>query len=143
MPMRPYPDDREDEPVQFTLSQFVRQAARYFIQMKNTQDPDDEQTFLKFVLAGRRGLEREEQRSVTLNVTQGQSDIEDVTTTRDYDSLIGTTKTLPYLVPLTVWPVPSFRDTLTASNHVTSIAYDRNVSLPCLSLSHLYLLNLR
>ena len=127
MPTRAYPDDRQDEPVQLTLSQFVQEASEYFLNMTNSRD--DEQTFLKFILAGRRGLQREEQRSITLNMTQGQPNIRDITVTRDYDSLIGTTKTLPYLVPLTVWPVPSFRDTLTANNHVTSVAHDHNVSL--------------
>ena len=127
MPMRAYPDDREDDPVQLTLSEFVEEGAEYYRQVGESED--DDMTFLKFVLAGRRGLDLEEQRTITLNVTQGQPDIRNITATRDYDSLIGTTKTLPYLVPLTVWPVPSFRDTLKTSNHVTSIAYDGNVSL--------------
>jgi hypothetical protein len=124
--MRAYPDDRADEPVQLTLSEFIQEGAEYYHRIGDSDD--DDLTFLKFVLAGRRGLDMEEQQSITLNVTQGQPDIRNVTTTRDYDSLIGTTKTLPYLVPLTVWPIPSFRDTLKTSNHVTSIAYDGNVS---------------
>lgn len=126
MPIRAYPDDREDNPVQLTLSEFVQEGAEYYHHVGDSDN--DDLTFLKFILAGRRGLDLEEQRTITLNVTQGQPDIRNVTTTRDYDSLIGTTKTLPYLVPLTVWPVPSFRDTLKTSNHVMSIAYDGNVS---------------
>ena len=74
-------------------------------------------------------MDLEEQRTITLDVTQGQSDIWNITTTRDYDSLIETTKTLPYLVPLTVWPIPSFRDTLKTSNHVTYI----HVLLPAIA----------
>ena len=83
--------------------------------------------FLKFILAGRRGLDIDIQRNITLNVCQGLPDILQITATRDFDSLIGTTKTLPYSVPFTVWPAPSFRDTLTANNHVTAIASDNQV----------------
>ncbi|KAG9308264.1 hypothetical protein JVU11DRAFT_12151 [Chiua virens] len=124
MPMRLYPDDREPEPVQLTLSEFVREASGYYNAIGN-HNRDDELEFLKFVLAGRRGLQLNDQRSITVNAIQGQPDIDRVTATHDYDSLIGTTQTLPYLVALTVWPVPSFRDTLKSNNHVTSIAYNQ------------------
>ncbi|KAH9011919.1 hypothetical protein EDB85DRAFT_2159465, partial [Lactarius pseudohatsudake] len=38
--------------------------------------------------------------------------------TRDFDSAIGVTRNLPYTSPFNVYPVASFRDTLTKSNHV-------------------------
>ncbi|KAI6009140.1 hypothetical protein EDC04DRAFT_2610733 [Pisolithus marmoratus] len=83
---------------------------------------EDELKFLKFILAGRDGVELQDQRNVTLNVLQGLPDISQVAVTHDYDSLISTTKTLPYIMPLTVWPSPSFRDTLKVNNHVTALA---------------------
>ncbi|KAG8214946.1 hypothetical protein J3R82DRAFT_10136 [Butyriboletus roseoflavus] len=134
MVIMPYPDDREDEPVQLTLSEFIQEGVGYYNRLGRSDN--DDLTFLKFILAGRRGLDLDEQRTITLNVTQAEPDILHATMTRDYDSLIGTTRTLPYLVPLTVWPIPSFRDMLKMSNHVTSVAYDRNVSaMPCPSLA--------
>lgn len=134
MAMRPYPDDREVQPVQLTFSEFTQEATRYYTSMDSLED---EHKFLKFVLAGRCGLDLEDQYTVTVNATQGQRDIIRPTITRDYDSLIGTTKTLPYSVALTVWPVPNFRDTLTTNNHITSIAFDQRVSHLWHSLSSL------
>lgn len=126
--MRIYPDDREAAPVQLTLSEFVEEAVPYYTAL-GEGNREDELKFLKFVLAGRRGLELHNQRSITLNPIQGLRNIEHITTSRDFDSLIGTTKTLPYSVPLTVWPIPSFRDTLKSNNHVTSVAFDNQVRL--------------
>ncbi|KAG8218047.1 hypothetical protein J3R82DRAFT_3387 [Butyriboletus roseoflavus] len=140
MAIMPYPDDREDEPVQLTLSEFIQEGVGYYNRLGRSDN--DDLTFLKFILAGRRGLDLDKQRTITLNVTQAEPDILRATTTRDYDSLIGTTRTLPYLVPLTVWPIPSFRDTLKMSNHVTSVAYDRNgnaIHVPMHSIPNLTL----
>ena len=38
---------------------------------------------------------------------------------RDIDSAIGVTQDLPFRRPLAIFPLPSFRDTLTQDNHVT------------------------
>lgn len=134
MPSRPYPDDRSDEPDQLVLSEFVEEAARYYRRMARSRD--DELKFLKFILAGRRGLELETQDTITLNVMQGQPDIHNATVTRDFDSLIGTTKTLPYRVALTIWPVPSFRDTLATNNHINSLAIDDQVGISSYKLGY-------
>jgi hypothetical protein len=104
MAIRAYPDDREVNPVQLTLSEFVEEAVPYYTASQNG-NRDNELKFLKFTLAGRRGLDLNDQRSITLNPIQGLRNIDQITASRDYDSLIGTTKTLPYRVPLTVWPV--------------------------------------
>ncbi|KAI6142091.1 hypothetical protein BKA82DRAFT_4018243 [Pisolithus tinctorius] len=95
-----YPDDHECNPVQLTLHQAK-------------ENKEQSLKFLKFALAGWDGVDLDDQQNVTLNVLQGIQGIQDITVTHDYDSLIGTTKTLPYRAPLTVWPAPSFRDTLT------------------------------
>ncbi|KAI5984195.1 hypothetical protein F5J12DRAFT_787609 [Pisolithus orientalis] len=115
-----YPDDCECNPVQLTLHQWVRQGLEYWDRAKENRE--QALKFLKFALAGWDGVDLDDQWNVTLNVLQGIQDIQDITITCDYDSLIGTTKTLPYRVPLTVWPAPSFRDTLTINNHVTAPA---------------------
>lgn len=128
MALRAYPDDREHNPVQLTLLQFVDEGIRYYEAIKGGSK-EDELTFLKFILAGRRGLDINDQDNITLNVSQGLPDIRGVNATRDFDSLIGTTKTLPYSVPVTIWPAPSFRDTLTTNSHVTAIALDNEVCL--------------
>ena len=123
-----YPDDREHNPVQLTLRQFIDEALHYYNAIVDGTN-DDMLRFLKFVLASCHGLDLDTQRNITLNTCQALSDITEVTSTRNFDSLIGTTKTLPYRVPFTVWPAPSFRDMLTANNHVTAIAINNQVSL--------------
>ena len=125
--MRPYPDNRECNPIQLSLHQFVDKGISYYNAIEDGSHVQRIK-FLKLILAGRDGLDLDTQRNITLNVCQGLDDIADVTTTRDFDSLIGTTKTLPYSVPLMVWPVPSFRETLKNNSHVTAIALDDEVS---------------
>ena len=127
MAMRTYPDDRERTPIQMSLRQFVNKGIAYFNAIQDGSHIE-RMSFLKFILAGRKGLDLDTQRNVTLNVCQGLDEITQVTTTRDFDSLIRTTRTLPYSAPLTVWPAPPFRDTLTKNNHVTAIAFDNEVS---------------
>ncbi|KAG1861526.1 hypothetical protein DFJ58DRAFT_872254 [Suillus subalutaceus] len=46
------------------------------------------------------------------------------TITRDIDSVIGVSRSLPYTTALSIWPVPPFRETLTKDNHVKSRAYN-------------------
>ncbi|KIK32002.1 hypothetical protein CY34DRAFT_102396, partial [Suillus luteus UH-Slu-Lm8-n1] len=44
--------------------------------------------------------------------------------TRDLDSVIGVSDTLPYTSTLSIWPLSPFRETLRKDNHVKSHAYD-------------------
>ena len=130
MPTRLYPDDREANPDQLTFREFVQEACQLY-QAIEDGDQDDELTFLKFVLAGHRGLDPMSQCSITINALQGIPDIQDIRVTHDFDSLIGLTRTLPYLVPLMVWPVPPFRETLKVNNHVMAVAINSEVSPSC------------
>lgn len=42
-----------------------------------------------------------------------------LTLTRDFDSLVGITNDLPFQVSFSIYPVPRFRDTMSADNHFT------------------------
>lgn len=42
-----------------------------------------------------------------------------ITATRDYDSVLGWSDELAYNMPLTVWPVPPFNETLTRDVHLS------------------------
>ena len=79
--------------------------------------------FTKLMLAGR-VVEDEEERRVFLNALKGLPDTEQTTCklTGDYDSLLGFTKHLNLVVPLTIWPVPSFKYTLWRSLHIPAIS---------------------
>jgi len=48
-------------------------------------------------------------------------------TTGDFDSAIGQTRDFPFRDSLGIFPVPSFQDTLTKTNHTTGVAYDSQV----------------
>ena len=67
---------------------------------------------------------------LVLNVAQGVQPIrrEDCKITRDVDSVIVITDTLPYTDPLAVFPIPSFRDTLTDDVHLKGAAFITEVS---------------
>ncbi|KZT00450.1 uncharacterized protein LAESUDRAFT_718121 [Laetiporus sulphureus 93-53] len=84
--------------------------------------------FVHFVLAGRVKRDGEECR-VFLNprlsalipelAEMGEVAMEDTCQlTRDYDSVIGISRTLPYDRPLAVYPLPPFKDALTSDNHM-------------------------
>lgn len=52
---------------------------------------------------------------------------DDYVTSGDFDSAFGQTKDLPFVMPLAVFPIPSFQDTLTKNNHCKGDAYDSQV----------------
>lgn len=74
MPMRLYPDDCEENPVQLTLQDFINEGLEYYEAVAQG-DQNDKLKFLKFMLAGRRGLDLNNQHSIMLNVPQGIPDI--------------------------------------------------------------------
>jgi hypothetical protein len=103
-----YPDEDLPE-LQLSLRQFVAIAG---VLHAREQDSD---AFVRFVLAGRWKGHR-----IFINSRQdaaappkGQYIFR-----RDFDSAIGVTRDLPFIVPLAVFPVASFRDTLTTDNHI-------------------------
>lgn len=132
MAQRLYPDDHEIFPDQITFRQFVEEARQLYIDM-TAPNPNHgaELTFLKFVLAGRRGLNLADQRDVALNTLQGLPPLGAINLMRDYDSLMGITYDLPYSVALSIWPVPPFREVLKENNHITALIFNDMVNPPC------------
>ncbi|KAJ3529717.1 hypothetical protein NM688_g7814 [Phlebia brevispora] len=75
--------------------------------------------FLRFVLAGRKTNEAEAEdvdarTRVNINAREDDEggDDEEFTLTRDFDSVIGMTKMLPFTEPLYIYPVPNFKFTM-------------------------------
>ncbi|KAG1823821.1 uncharacterized protein BJ212DRAFT_1262604 [Suillus subaureus] len=122
-----YPDEVDDL-VQLRLDQFVGQSQDMFTRVSD--DLRSEIDFIRFVLAGRIGPEADEEVDrcrISLNAQQGVAPLPprpETTITRDIDSVIGVSRSLPYTTALSVWPVPPFKETLTRDNHLKSHAYD-------------------
>ena len=110
-----YPDETLHES-QVSLQQFVR-TAEYLLYQDQT--PDNVVRFVRFVLAGRFELDGQQIR-IFVNARQAASppSINAYQDRRDLDSAIGVTRDLPFRVALAIFPLASFRDTLTEDNHV-------------------------
>ncbi|KAF9218170.1 hypothetical protein BS17DRAFT_823392 [Gyrodon lividus] len=87
-----------------------------------TEQQEVAKAFLKFVLTGCTLLHNRNHH-ITINACQDVIEPEVYHITRDYDSLIGISKNLPYSVHLALTSVPPFRDTLTQSSHMKGPAY--------------------
>jgi hypothetical protein len=96
-------------------------------------------TFLQLVLAGKAMDDNENAVRVRLvpEMDTPAFDSVPMVLTRDFDSLLGVTYDLPFLRPLSIFPVPNFRDTLKKDNHLY-----HKVRLPVRVLYHLYTLYL-
>lgn len=110
--------DFPDEPLdtlQLTLVQFVTLCRTLF-----ESETVDRTTFIRFALAGRLEMNGKALR-VSINAKQGvlPPPLGKYDLYRDIDSVIGVTQDLPFRRPLAVFPLPSFRDTLTKDNHIT------------------------
>jgi hypothetical protein len=110
-----YPDEALHES-QVPLQQFVRTAEHLLSQ---DQTPDNMVRFIRFVLAGRFELDGHQTR-IFVNARQAASPplIDAYQHRRDLDSAIGVTRGFPFRVALALFPLASFRDTLTEDNHV-------------------------
>lgn len=108
--------DYPDEPLelcQMMLEDFVKTS-----QFLDDQPTVDDVDFVRFNLAGR--FERNGLKTrIAINSRQG-NDIRGKILHRrsDIDSVIGVSRDLPFVVPLAVFPLSSFRDTLTETNHL-------------------------
>jgi hypothetical protein len=121
-----YPDEINDL-AQLTMEQFVGHSQHLFKQFK---DLPSEVDFIRFVLAGRVGrqaTEEPDQCRVTLNCLQGLPPLPQTRISRDLDSAIGVSCTLPYTSALAIWPIPPFKEMLTKDNHAQSHAYNAQV----------------
>lgn len=101
------------EPLYLSLPQFVSRAHDLSL------GSEDAFKFLRFVLAGRLEVDGKERR-VFVNTRQGiRPPVQDkYMVCRDIDSIIGVSTDLPYKSSLAIFPMPSFRDTLTEEIHI-------------------------
>jgi hypothetical protein len=111
-----YPDESLSES-QMSLQQFVW-TARYIL----SQEQNSEETllrFIRFVLAGRFEF-NDDQIRIFVNARQGAPppSFRDYHLRRDIDSAFGVTRDLPFRVALAIFPLASFRDTLTKDIHM-------------------------
>ena len=108
--------DEELPAIQLSLKSFVSIAQGLF----SRGFPGDYEDFTRFVLTGRI-LDGEQVHRVFLNARQG-SDApakEKYEVQHDLDSVVGSSQDLPYTVSMAIFPLASFRDTLTKDNHLT------------------------
>ena len=119
--MPPYPD--EDLPkLTLSLKEFNDIAYRLLDHsLSNAVDPKHH-TFVNFVLSGRyTDPEDNLQKRINIDVLKDVTptrDIEDFKITRDYDSIIGISNNLPFTIPIAIYPIPPFDQSLTKSNHL-------------------------
>jgi hypothetical protein len=113
---------------QLTMNEFVGHSRHLFTQF---QDEQSEFDFIRFVLAARAPSADEENEGyqIRLNCLQGLPPLPDADITRDLDSVIGVSDTLPYTSSLSIWPLSPFKETLKKDNHVRSHAYDSQVRI--------------
>lgn len=106
------PPDEDLPAIQVSLSEFVSAAEQMFL-------PDQLENFLRFILAGRLQY-RDKLARIFINARQGAlvPPISEYKLYRDIDSVIGVTHDLPFRLPMAIFPLASFRDTLTEDNHL-------------------------
>jgi hypothetical protein len=134
-----YPDEIIDL-AQLTMAEFVGHSRHLYTQM---QDDQSEVDFIRFVLAARVGPLADEELDrcqVRLNCLQGIPPLPETDITRDLDSVIGISDTLPYTSTLSIWPLPPFKETLKKDNHVKSRAYNSQVRNTINSGYYIYIL---
>jgi hypothetical protein len=83
--------------------------------------------YIGTALCGRISIDEVPHRA-SVNARQGLSSPVLPEFTRDFDSAIGITRNLPFTSPFNIYPVPSFRDTLTKPNHVQGPINPQSVS---------------
>jgi hypothetical protein len=105
--------DENLEPLYLSLPQFVSRAHGLSLAS------EDAFKFLRFVLAGRLKDDDGKEHRIFVNTRQGikPPTKDKYTVSRDIDSIIGVSSDLPYKSSLAIFPMPSFRDTLTEDIH--------------------------
>jgi len=110
MPLN-HPDEDLPE-LQLTLREFV-------LACQNLSALQDSDAFIRFVLAGRI-CSNGQQGRVFVNARQGAAAPSKgrYQLRSDVDTAVGLTRDLPYDVPLAIFPLAPFRETLTKDNHM-------------------------
>ncbi|KAL7281845.1 hypothetical protein ACG7TL_005168 [Trametes sanguinea] len=93
--------------------------------------------FVSLMVAGRATVDGEDHRLLVSGYQNVEpARLEDCTLTGDFDSLIGFTPRLELKVPLSVYPVPSFKHTLRTSVHATVLINGGHGDAPTLVPAH-------
>ena len=119
--MPSYPDEPLPE-LQLSLKGFNDIAYNLLdYSTSNRVDPMHHR-FVNFVLAGRyRPHLSDQEWRVSIDVHKGLTptdELENITITRDYDSVIGITTKLPFRTSIALCPIPNFAFSLKKSNHL-------------------------
>ena len=114
-----------------------------------TGQGDEVYEYVLAVLAGRYYTPNNELKRIVIDPLRGLTHptacaYDDVPTedefkiSRDYDSILGFSDTLPYKVPLAIYPVPPYKETLSKAVHITVPCRSRSVcrALYCLGDSN-------
>jgi len=122
--------DDETEPTPCSLEQFVRLCTRL------SQSPDETTKNRMFHLL-LSGGDEDEKIFIHSNDNIITTDmLKSLTTTRDLDSLIAVSKSLPYYYPLPIYHIPRHSDMLKKDVHITiQVASARRVRNYCSTLS--------
>jgi hypothetical protein len=102
---------------EWTLRKFHQTARTYL----HADCPDALDYFLKLVLAGQALDEQGKIIRVHLipeDDTPFFDSLDGAVAVRDFDSLLGVSNDLPFVRSFSIFPVPSFRDTLVKNNHL-------------------------
>ena len=110
--MPPYPDDALPQAT-LSLAEFNGHARRIL----NSNSRHRVEDFMAFVLAGRIDTPEGTARVELDPFSDANDDGHNWSFTRDFDSLLGTSTDLPFRVPISIYPIPSFRDTLSKGVH--------------------------
>lgn len=107
-----YPDEELPD-LHLTLEDFVSRAQNAL------SDPETyvEQDFVRLLLSGRVTDEITSKR-ISVNPRHSGAEVGGYEVRRDFDSIIGVSKDLPFAVPMAVFPLHSHRDTLVEDIHL-------------------------
>lgn len=100
----------------WSLEQFVETAKQILLSGRD----DAIHRFLQFVLAGKSFDPAGRAKRVRLIPSMHTPAVDTLRlrATRDFDSLIGITTSLPFRRAIAIYPLPNFQDTLRKSNHL-------------------------
>lgn len=116
-----------------------RRAVEIWNEMGNNATVDDRSQCINTILCGRWP---DPELRMSLNARQGAlvPDLADCTVTRDYDSIIGLTDDLPYTIPLSIYPIPSFKFCITRPVHIWATVFTQPVcSIPLFEVAQSHL----
>ncbi|TFY75450.1 hypothetical protein EWM64_g8562 [Hericium alpestre] len=119
-------DDGQDMDDEKATVSFIKEAGHLFEEFRvvnQNREPltaaFNAQRFIRYVLAGRSLNDNGQTvNRLIVNPRMGHVVNPQFEIMRDYDSIIGVDKQIPYTIPLAIFPVPPFSETLKKKNHI-------------------------